>query len=152
MIFAMFTDYCFDQYLSEKIPSAVNRNKYRDPQPYIVYIMKTLELSLKWSMPISSLPQGWGNPVEEKEVQEPEGIEDTKKIGPLNHQQQSTYELTETKAACRRHPWICSRYSAFILCLLVQCFSGIPGYKSKWFLCLPFGSFSSACLSCPTLM
>lgn len=40
----------------------------------------------------------------------------------LNHHEQSSHELTGTKAACTRPAWVCSRASEFLVSLPVQWF------------------------------
>lgn len=58
-----------------------------------------------------------GNPAEEevKGVNDPEGVEDTKKISPSNQHGQSSYELTETDAAYPRSTQVSTKSFVCIL-------------------------------------
>lgn len=81
------------------LPPTTNENKHRGPQPDIRQRVRELgTLSPKWAAPSPS-HQSSGNPSKE----EAQGREDTKKQGPLKQHDQSSYELTETEAACAGH-------------------------------------------------
>lgn len=58
-------------------------------------------LSHKWDMFTESLPSGLREPCgkESRKNVRAGGMENTKKQGPLNQQEQSSYDLTETQAA-----------------------------------------------------
>lgn len=102
-ILCILVDQCLTQPSLKNLLDAADGNKYSDPQPDSMHTkICTLEhVALNGMSPLNTSPRSLGDTMEDdaERVQEKDGLEDTKNRSPSQHDQ-SSYELTETKAVC----------------------------------------------------